>query len=1083
MRSSQGWTYRLIAPVLLLLAVCQCQLAYGAQAGNLFSLGQRYFDTVGNGEAIPGEVVTALVQDKTGFLWIGTQFGLLRYDGYSFKKYVHNPDDATSLIGNFINTLWLANDGRLWVGTTSNGLSVFDPATETFTNYTNTPGEHNSLSHNDVWAITGDAAGRVWIGTGNGLDYFDVASLQIKPYQMTPAADSQQHDNRILSLLLDQHNNLWLGKQNGLYVKQAASDAIIAFQPLAHTSPAFAGQEIRRLFQAKDGAIWVGTKVHGLSVYRPDSGQLQHIDTTINHAGVPANPEIRAITQVNQELWVGLYGGGILIIDPLTGDVKEHILHDASVPGSINSNAIADFWLDNAGIVFIGTWGGGLNRYNPANAAFRTLRYSPQWPGLLSFSNVRSVLELADGTIWLGSWGKGIDVISAQTGERYTIKPDSNSPYGLGNSLVRTMVQTGSGSIWVGMDTGLYRYRPKTKDFQRYTMQQGLPGNFIRTLLPDSDETLWIGTRSGLARWHALSDSFDSFMLSNNQPMTEFVNALAKTPDGYLWVGTTNGLYVLPPGASQLTGIFHQPADPQSLADNLVSGLLADTDGQLWVDTRGGLNRFTGWQGKQAQFESISDQAGKPGLYMGANLLSDNNGHIWTQWHVLEQQPLQFRALNKADGIDIGTAWVGSYSKMRDGTLLYGGTKGLLMVRPERYTLWDYQPPVVISQLTLDGNSQPFIADQAIALSPDVRSFSVEFSALDYSAPEQNQYAYQLEGYDTDWNYTSAQHRVATYTNLDPGKYTLRVKASNRAGQWSPHQLALTIQQKPAWYETLWFRALFWLSGATAVYILFQHRVRYLKAKGARLQALVNEQTKALSQRNLELDKANKELAQASLTDPLTGLKNRRFLTQVLEADIHAIHRYFESAAGSAVETEKAKLHFFLIDIDHFKSVNDNYGHAAGDCLLKQMPLKLEKVFRHSDYFIRWGGEEFLVVARQADWHNALALAERLRQEVATSQFELGNGGQLNCTISIGCASYPFIDNQHDLITWQDVINIADKALYCAKNNGRNSWVSLQANNGAALLSKAALLTQTNSLIRQGLLTVQSSVVTPLKWD
>ncbi|MBU2180695.1 MAG: diguanylate cyclase, partial [Gammaproteobacteria bacterium] len=624
-------------------------------------------------------------------------------------------------------------------------------------------------------------------------------------------------------------------------------------------------------------------------------------------------------------------------------------------------------------------------------------------------------------------------------------------------------------------------------DFQRYSLQQGLPSNFVRTLLSD-DESLWVGTRSGVTRWQKASNSFESLLLSNDQPMTEFVNALAKTPDGTLWVGTTNGLYALPSGETKLTSIFHLPDDPQSLSDNLISGLLVDANGQLWVDTRGGLNRLVSWHNKQVQFEAISAKAGKPGLYMGANLLSDKSDRLWTQWQVLDTKQWQFSKLTKADGVDIGTVWVGSYHKTRDGTLMYGGTTGLLMVHPERYAPWRYQPPIVISNLSIDGNSTPFVASKSISLPPEIRSFSIEFSALDFSAPQHNLYAYKLEGYDKDWNQTNAQHRVATYTNLDPGQYTLLIKGSNRAGQWSPHQLALMITQKPAWYETLWCRGLMWLLLATTLYFLYQRRVRYLQLKGARLQALVDKQTKELSIRNQKLDKANQELEQASLTDPLTGLKNRRFLNQVLTTDIATIKRLFNGplASGEAIDPvalERAKLHFFLIDIDHFKSVNDTYGHAAGDQLLKQIPLKLEKVFRSSDYFIRWGGEEFLVVARQTDGASALLFAERLRQEIAENPFDVGNGVQLTSTISIGCASYPFTANPHDLVSWQDVVNIADKALYCAKKSGRNNWVRLRTDHDASSLSKQALLTEIGSLVQQGLVIAETSVTGSLVWD
>ncbi len=319
-------------------------------------------------------------------------------------------------------------------------------------------------------------------------------------------------------------------------------------------------------------------------------------------------------------------------------------------------------------------------------------------------------------------------------------------------------------------------------------------------------------------------------------------------------------------------------------------------------------------------------------------------------------------------------------------------------------------PPLLISELLINGLPQPAgrILD-GLELAPWQRSFSIGFTALDYSDPGRIRYAYRLQGFDPDWIATAADSRaaadsrVAAYSNLDPGAYVLRVRASNRSGIWSPHELATPVRILPAWWQSWWVRSLAGLALVLLVLALLQLRTRRLRRRQVELERTVRERTADLEKVALALQQESAALAESSLTDPLTGLRNRRFLTQHIEADCALTVRAYEGHRLYGAELPAdPDLIFFLFDVDHFKQVNDEHGHGAGDGVLLQVCSRLVGVFRDTDYLVRWGGEEFLAVARATARAGAAELAGRARAAVADQPFKLDDGSLLARTCSVG---------------------------------------------------------------------------------
>lgn len=830
------------------LFVCQLLLWFSATArcADVFDLGDLYFERIGDERVIP-HAISALAQDADGFIWIGTQKGLVRYDGYRYRRFTANPDDPGSLTGDFVRSLWLAPDGRLWVGTYADGVSVWDPSTEKFTSFRHRSGDANSLSNDQVDAIAGAADGGVWLGTHDGLDRFDPRTGRFAHYRHDPADPGSLPDNDIRALLVRKGGELWIGSRGGL--SRFRTGRFERVHSDEGDSRSLAEQIVEALYEDEQGRLWIGTRHGGAAWIEPSRKGLHRVVVSKDLSRGLSNPRVRTVVQVGNDIWIGTFGGGIMIVDALTGQVRRQVRHDVASQSSLSIDLLGAFLVSNDGLLWVGTWGGGLSRFNPGNSSFRTLRASPTRPGALSAPSIRSVTELSSGSIWVGTTGNGIDVIDPSIGVVDGFRADPNVPGALKSGHIWGVAETSDGVVYVATSEGLHRYRSEDRTFLQYSREDGLIDNTVRALLADANGALWVGTVEGLNRLDPTRDKFETFRYANrpNEVFATLSTALRKTGDGALWVGTNDGLYVLPAGGTRLLRFAHDPKNPSSLPHNHVRNLLVTKRGKLWVMTALGPARLQSWDGHNAVFEPVSRYVDGLGSKIGVNLLEDAAGRLWSDQGMLDPVTWQVREFGRVDAVDIGgETWDGSMAKTRDGTLLFGGVDGLLMVRPDRLSGWTYQPPVRISHASVDGVSRPGSGMRELILPAGTRGFSIEFSALDYSAPEQIQYTYRLAGYDPDWIPTDAENRRATYTNLDPGDYTFEVRATNRVGDWSPHTLSIKLRQVPYWYQTTPVRLLALALLVALPFLLYQFRVRQVRASERRLQAEVESRTRSI---------------------------------------------------------------------------------------------------------------------------------------------------------------------------------------------------------------------------------------------
>ena len=810
-------------------------------------------------EGMPSLTVRSIAQDQQGFMWFATGNGLSRYDGYTFKTFRNDPLDPHSISTESFGRLYVDRQGVLWIGTWNGGLNVFDRTTEQFTYYLHDPDDPYSLSHNRVNVILEDKNEQLWLGTEGGLNRFDRTSEQFFHYYHDPDDPHSLSFDIVKAMVEDATGQLWIGTfGGGLNKFDPDSGQFTRYQHDPQNPNSLIYDNVEAIAVDSTGNLWIGTKA-GLDYFDPVAEQFIHY----HHD--PADPQklssddiAELYLDVSGNVWIGTSGGGLNIFDPQTKTFTQ-VPYNSSDPYSFHGNWVSTIYADRSGTLWFATLGAGVNRLDRAAAKFELYQNNPDNPDSLSQGTIWSILQDRSGTLWVGSVDGGLNKLNPITGSFKHYRNNPADPHSLSNDSIFAMTEDVIGNLWIGTIKGLNRYDRTSGKFTQYfhdpTDPYSLSENWVAGLYSDRSGRLWVGTiGKGLDLYDPDIDGFHHYQADPGNPnglLDNNVITFAEDPLGQLWIGTiSGGLNKFDPETETFIHYLHDPDNLNSLIDDNVSQIYLDPAGVLWLATPKGLEKF------DPQTETFAHYAEQQGLASKAvaSVVGDVQGNLWVGMQGsglarFDPHSETFKNYDTSDGLQSNDfAPRGAY-RDSDGKLYFGGVNGLNAFYPEQLHDNPYVPPVVLTDFQIfnhpaliggkDSPLQQVINEtNEITLSYKQSVFSFEFAALNYRAPKKNQYAYEMEGFDQDWNYVDSSRRFATYTNLDPGAYTFRVKASNNDGVWNEEGKTIHITITPPWWKTWWFYSLVTTSVLGIGLFVYRSKSNQIKALQAAALAL-----------------------------------------------------------------------------------------------------------------------------------------------------------------------------------------------------------------------------------------------------
>lgn len=770
--------------------------------------------------SLSNNFVPYILEDTDHDLWIATYGGGLNlYDreSDSFTHFRHNPGDSSSIAGNHVVELFQDSKGILWIATWGGGLSKFDKTTQQFTNYQHNPADSNSISNNLLSAIIEDGEGNLWVGTEKGgLELFDRENNRFIHHRHV-AGKKTIGDDHIRTLLLDSSNNLWVGTENGLSRYDKKNNNFITYRHDPENPSSLGHNIARTLEEDVHGNIWIGTENGGLSILNPDTGLFTNIVFDESNAfSLNDNSIFDLYRDVHNNMWLGTYSGGVNLYG--NGGNKFNLVNQTINKNSLSNNKVICFYEDANNNLWIGTDGGGLNFLNRKTGEFSSFQHDSQNPESISGNHVLSVLEDKSGNFWVGTWATGLNYFDKKNQTFIHFKNESGNPASLSSNNAWQMLMDSNGNLWIcTFFGGLNRYDKNTNSFVRYQMDENDPGslsvNNLHYIYEDKDNRIWVGTAGGgLDLYDPENDNFIHYRSDINDTNSlshDFVNYITEDSKGNLWIGTNSGLNRYNPEKDTFTSYFQR----DGLPNDVINGILEDNSGFLWISTNRGISKF-------------------------------------------DPETVSFRNYDVQDGLQGNDFFHGSCYKSQNGEMFFGGPNGYNSFFPDSLKDNTIIPAVVITDFqifnkpvginTPDSPLEKHISEtNELELSYEQSVFSFEFAALNYISTQRNQYAYKLEGFDKDWNYVGTK-RTATYTNLDPGTYTFRVKGSNNDGYWNEEGASIKITIIPPYYQTWWFRAGVFLILIGGVAGFVQLRIRQVNSQKEILKQQVKARTREL---------------------------------------------------------------------------------------------------------------------------------------------------------------------------------------------------------------------------------------------
>lgn len=827
MRSEILLTFRLVC---LGIACCAATLAAWAQPA------EPKFTSLTSTDGLSSNTVTAILKDQYGFMWFGTDDGLSRFDGTDVMVYRHNKQDSTSLKSNDISCLHQDRKGRIWVGTIEGGLHLYNRRKDSFESF---PSPHS------VTSITSDATGKLWVGTTAGLINVDPESHQISTFASRPNMPDQISKGMILSIVIDNKKRVWVGARNGLF-KIDPDDKSDEYINYLQSLPDEAGaRTVKSIVEDREGNIWAGT-FSGVFKLNANGQILRHFKYEPNDKNSLSTNMVFAVTFENdRHLWI-CTDAGLNRLDIQNGNITRYG-PDARTQFSLSNKSVRSILFDNEGICWLGTYKGGVNKYDKNLAIFGLKRSDVNDPYGLSAPFVTSFAQTESGELFVGTDGGGLNLYNRQTNlfKKFPINPkNKNAASGL---AILTLELGAANELWIGtFQDGLFQFNPKTGSYTQYLRgkdSSSLSNNEIFCLEKDKSGKLWVGTNGGgVNLFDPVTKSFtrlhDAGIPASQRiiPLNGYIRDMHMDSKGKLWIASHGtGIAVFDPITRKSVLLDRQSSD---LPGNIVFSLLEDSKGNIWAGTSGeGLALYN------PRTKKFITYGAKEGLASNIinKVLEDAQGRIWVSTNqgisYFDLKNKKFINYTSYNGIQDRTFVLGSGIRTADNTLFFGGIAGFNYIDTRSLPNSKRIPPIILKDLKIGNRSitpadSNFIdADIAVAktISLDYKqNFSIGFAALDYTNPKQMHYRHRLTGMQSEWNETGLTN-FASYTNLSPGKYVFEVQASGDGINWSPQTKSVAVIVKPPFYLTIYAYIFYVLTPFAIVYYMRRRGIQKLQ--------------------------------------------------------------------------------------------------------------------------------------------------------------------------------------------------------------------------------------------------------------
>jgi signal transduction histidine kinase/ligand-binding sensor domain-containing protein/CheY-like chemotaxis protein len=829
-----------------------------------------YFEHLTMRDGLSQSTVMSVLQDSHGFLWLATESGLDRYDGYAIREYRRERGNEHGLPNDFI---WkIAEDARgdLWLATSGGGVARWDRRTDRFQQFRHNPLDPNTLASDSIRTLLVDSSGHVWIATErHGLDVLDPQTGRVRHFRNDASNPRSLPPDAVFALYLDRAGRLWVGSDGGVSRYEPATDD---FANDVVQAGALGSGRVRAIHEDHAGALWIGTLDSGLHRLDPQTGQVTAYRHDERNPRSLSHDRVRAIMEDNaKRLWIATSDGLNLFDPPSQSFVRYKRDTDTH---SLRDDDVMSLYQDRGGVLWVGTRAGGASHWNPKSWALGHYRSD-----LIRNTAVNAFADDGAGTVWVGTLDGLIEIDTRQRRERRYGHDGSRSanagPLQLADDRIMALLHDRDGALWVGtMGSGLERIDPQRRSILSYRSVSEdpttLPANGVMSLYEDRGGDLWIGTfGGGLARIERGSGRLTRYPHSNGDDSSlssPRASAIAEDQHGNLWIGTIGGGLNL---LDRRTGRFHHyqrnDRDPSSLSDDTIYALHVGPDGTLWVGTAGGgLDRVIGGsdQPDAVRFQSDARLTNMPSQVV-YGIESDREGRLWLSTNNglvrLDPRSGATRLLREAHGLQADEFNFNAHYRGSDGTLYFGGNGGFNAFLPGAEQPDAPPPHLALTSVAILNQELPVPqlpgATRPLALAHDDKLVTLQFAALDFVSPANNRYLYRLEGFDLDWVDAGRLHR-ATYTNLDAGEYVFRVRATNADGIWSNEELAIPVHVAAAPWNTWTARALY----AAVCLLIFGYFWRLQRLRRARELRYSRELEQTVSERTHELEERNHQL-------------------------------------------------------------------------------------------------------------------------------------------------------------------------------------------------------------------------------